>query len=394
MTTELTSDGFVAQSFAEIRAEIADAFREVLGPVNPGPESAVGQQISIMAEREALLVQALQTVYASQYPGSAAGRSLDGVAQLTGITRREATRSIATVQVTGDPNTVVPAGSLVKNDNGDLFEFSEPVTLDSAGEGSGEVIAIEAGSVSVLANTITTIETPFSGWDSVNNDNDGQTGRDVETDPELRLRRAESLSVTGAATVEAIRARLRQQVDDVTAVTIIENRDDVVDGDGRPPHSFEAIVQGGIEQDIADLIWEVKPAGIETFGNVTETVEDSQGTNQTIQFSRPVPVYVWVNVTLTANGIGDFPSASAESLTQEAVVSKGSELTVGDKVVYQSLFGPIYRAVDGLEMVTIEVGTSTDAETQPSAFASENIEIASNELALFDEARVSVTINE
>jgi len=393
VSTELTPEGLQAQSFDEIRAELVEAFRAAFGPINTAPESAIGQQISIMAEREALLVQAMQSVYASQYPASAAGRSLDGVVQLTGITRREATRSVATVQVTGDPNTVIAAGSAVKNDNDDIFEFAAPVTIDAFGDGEGEVIATEAGPVSVLAGTITKIETPVSGWDTVANENDGQTGRATETDPELRLRRAESLAVTGAATVEAIRARLRQQIDDVTAVTIIENRDDVADGEGRPPHSFEAIVQGGIEQDIANLIWEVKPAGIETVGNVTQTVEDSQGTNQTIRFSRPVPVYLWVNVTLTPNGVGDFPT-TAEALTKEAVVSKGSELNVGEKVVYQSLFGPIYRAVEGLEMVSIEVGTSSDPGTQPASFAAANVDIASNELALWDEARVSVTINE
>lgn len=392
MSTELTPQGFEAQPFDEIRSEIVEAVRDVLGPVNTGSESAIGQLVSIMAEREALLVQALQTTYSSQYPSSAAGRSLDGVVQLTGITRREATRSVATVQITGDPNTVITEGSAVKTDNDDILRFAEDVTLDSAGEGEGQVVAEEAGPVNVLAGTITTIETPISGWDTVNNQNDGQTGQSTETDPELRLRRAESLAVTGAATVEAIRARLRQQVNDVSAVTIIENRDDVVDAEGRPPHSFEAIVQGGIDQDIADLIWLVKPAGIETVGNVTETVEDSQGNDQTIKFSRPVPVYIWVNVTLTPNGVGDFPTG-AEALTKEAVVKKGSDLNVGEKVAYQSLFGPIYRAVDGLELASIEVASSSDPNTQPSTFEAANINIASNELSLWDEARVSVTIN-
>jgi len=79
VSTELTQQGFEAQSFAQIRSEIVDAVRDVLGPVNTGSESAIGQMISIIAEREALLVQALQATYASQYPASAAGRSLDGV---------------------------------------------------------------------------------------------------------------------------------------------------------------------------------------------------------------------------------------------------------------------------------------------------------------------------
>jgi uncharacterized phage protein gp47/JayE len=387
----LTAQGFERPTFDEIRSAIVERMRDIYGPINTGPESAIGQQIALMAEREDLLWQAQEAVYLSQYPDSAGGRSLDGAVQLTGVSRQGATRTVVTAQLSGDAGTIIPAGSQASTTDGDVFETVNTVTIGSGGV-EVQMIALEPGPVLALSGTLTEIETPVPGWESITNDVDGETGRAVESDAELRIRRIQSLAVTGAGTVESIRARLLQQVSDVTAVSIIENRTDDVDGDGRPPHSFEAVVQGGIDQDIADLIWQVKPAGIETTGNISMTVADSQGVSQPIAFTRPVQRFIWVQVVLTPNGIGDFP-ADAEQVATDAIVEKGETLSVGDDVLYQSFFGPLYRNVPGLESATIQVGVSEDAETEPS-YAAENISIAANEIALFLADRVTVTIDD
>ncbi|HKL76974.1 MAG TPA: baseplate J/gp47 family protein [Gammaproteobacteria bacterium] len=391
----ITSQGFDRPSFAEIREALATEARNVLGPVNTGPESAIGQQISIQAEREALIWEALEAIYLSQYPDSAAGRSLDGAVQLTGITRLPATKTVVEVTLAGDPDTVIPAGSQASTDDGDVFELTAEVTLDANGDGTGNMQALEAGEVLALAGTLTNIETPVSGWDSVTNPDDGDTGRDEESDSELRQRRQESLQITGAGTVEAIRARMLQQVDDVSAVTIIENRTDTTDAEGRPPHSFETVVSGGIDDDVADLLWEVKPAGIETHGDISVIVTDSQGEPQTIEFSRPVDVYIWADITVDVADSDEFPDGAETTIKEEIVASAEARFGVGDDVIYQALFGPIYNNVPGIGDVTITVASSSDAGTQPDPgdYASANIALASNEISRWLEDRIAVTIN-
>lgn len=79
---------------------------------------------------------------------------------------------------------------------------------------------------------------------------------------------------------------------------IYENNTDVTDSSGRPPHSIEVVVSGGTDQDIADFIWSVKPAGIQTYGSSSATVSDSNGDSQTIYFSRPTYKYVHLEVTI------------------------------------------------------------------------------------------------
>lgn len=388
----ITPEGFERPSFAEIRAALVERAREIVGPINTGPESAIGQQITIQAEREALLWEALEAVYFSQYPRSASGLSLDGAVELTGITRLGATRTVVQVDLTGEPGTPIPLNSEASTNNGDIFRLVTDVTLDGLGEGSGQMIAVETGPVLALAGTLTNIETPVSGWDGVTNPLDGEVGRPIESDPELRLRRAQSLAVTGAGTVPSIRSRLLQQVPDVTAVSIIENRSDVVDADGRPPHSFEAVVSGGIDQDVADLIWLVKPAGIETTGEILVDVTDSQGEIQPIRFSRPIQIFIWVKLTLTPGESGSFPGG-AEEAAKDAIVEFGETLGVGDDVVYQALYGPVFAAVPGIGSLVVEIASSTDPTMEPSQFAAANINIGTNELALFLEDRVEVTIN-
>lgn len=394
MSNGVTPEGFSRPTFQEIRDSLIERAREIYGPVNTGPESGIGQQIAAQAERENSIWDALEATYLSQYPDSAAGRSLDGAVQLTGISRLPATRTLVQVELTGEPGTVIPQGSQVSTEDGDSFELVTEVTLDGSGEGATQARALETGAVLALAGTLVNIDTPVSGWNGVNNPVDGETGRPVESDPALRLRRLQSLSVTGAGTVEAIRARLLQQVEDVTAVTIIENRTDVEDAEGRPPHSFEAVVSGGIDQDVADLLWEVKPAGIETTGEISVNVDDSQGDIQLISFSRPVQVFIWVRVTLTPNGVGTFPDDPTDA-TQNAIVEYGETLGVGDNVIFQALFGPVYQAVPGIESLTIEVATG-DAETPPDSgdFQPANIGIASNEIALFLQDRVEVIVDD
>lgn len=254
----------------------------------------------------------------------------------------------------------------------------------------GSYQAVNTGEITVPANTVNEIVTPIAGLNSVNNLGAGFAGRTIETDEELRIRRRESLTGIGAATDEAIRTALLQEVDEVTNAIVISNRTDFTDGDGRPPHSFESVVSGGDEQDIADKIWEKMPSGIETFGSITKTVVDSTGTNQTIKFSRPTNVYIWVEVDYTLNSEETFP-ATGETGIKENIVAYGTdEFNIGDDVIRQRLAIPIYE-VPGIKDITIRLASTTTPTPPPGSYAEVNITIASNELAVWDESRITVT---
>src|SRR5690606_23460185 len=84
------------------------------------------------------------------------------------------------------------------------------VSVDQQGEAQGTVnlTATEVGAKDAPIGTLTVIETPVSGLDRGDNQNSTILGRLIETDAELRIRRANTLTVGGNSTPDAIRSKL------------------------------------------------------------------------------------------------------------------------------------------------------------------------------------------
>lgn len=245
-----------------------------------------------------------------------------------------------------------------------------------------DVVALENGPTQAFAGTLTVIETPIAGWDSVINPLDAVLGRDIETDAEFRLRRNLSLANPGTATVEAIRARLLQ-LEDVKAAVVYENITLLPDGAGRPAKSFEAVVLGGADQEIADLIWEVKGAGIETYGGETVPIIDSQGFDHDMHFSRPTEKLIWIIVNATVDS--KFPVNGDLAIEQNLLNYAIKNLSIGDDVVTVQLFCPVVD-VEGVIDAEILIGLVNPPVSDA------NIPIAEDEIALFDSSRITVNI--
>lgn len=244
-----------------------------------------------------------------------------------------------------------------------------------------------AGAITPAIGSVNQIVTSYAGWDSVENNVTANTGRDAETDISLRQRWAKSIYHRASGMTEAITAAL-YDVAGVTFAQTYENDTNDTDADGRPPHSIEAIVQGGNVQDIANTIWRVHAGGITTFGSVTQTVYDSQDIPHDISFNRPTLVPIYLQITVTANPEKEL-SAAAISLIKSAIISQISSQSVGQDVILQSLYGTIYTTTSGA-VGYMQIQGSTDGTT----YSADNIEINSRSLATIDAANINVTINE
>lgn len=242
--------------------------------------------------------------------------------------------------------------------------------------------SVDAGPVVGAAGLITEIVNPISGWTAARNPLDATLGQAEETDAELRARRALSLSTPGAGTPEAMLAGLLA-VDEVTAAIVLENTGDTVDALGLPPHSMECVVEGGAAADIGAVLWARKPGGIELHGDESVTVEDSQGYDHVLGYSRPTDVEQYVKVTYTLHDEEDFPS-NGEATMAATVLATGNALGLGQDVMPDRFIGPIFDAVAGIESVTVEISDDGIAwSTSPKS-------IEFNELAKFDSARVTI----
>lgn len=259
--------------------------------------------------------------------------------------------------------------------------------------------AQNTGPIPVPINSIIIIESPVSGLNAVKNLIVGTTGRAVETDDQFRIRRKQSLRVIGAATDPAIEARLVEEVPNVTAAIVKSNRTSVVDSEGRPPKSFEAIVTYPVgdtetEQLIADKLWEIMPSGIEAHGSISKVIIDSTGDSQVVKFSRPTDVAITVELDFDADDEEALAVDYDNAIKQEIVdFANGTgnyinpEQTVGKDVLVQRYFNPIYK-IQGVGVITrLEMKTPTGSLTPTF------IEILSTEKAVFDTTNITVSLN-
>lgn len=274
--------------------------------------------------------------------------------------------------ITVASNTMTSGGPAVTITVATLTEGVNQAEVNATAEVTGPMLA--------NAGTLTVIETPVAGLARTINYSDANLGQNLETDEELRARRAATLQVAGAGTVEAIRSRLLA-LTGVTTAIVFENQDMVTDISGRPPKSFEAMVDGGDDQDIADTIWAAKPAGIATHGTETETVMDSQGFNQTIKFSRPTQKPVYVELDLIINSF--FP-VNGIAAAKQAIVAKGNQFGIGEEMVTIPTLLSAIATIPGIRDAVIRVGFA------PSPVSDANLAIAANEVATFDTGNVVV----
>jgi uncharacterized phage protein gp47/JayE len=254
-----------------------------------------------------------------------------------------------------------------------------------------EAESVEYDAIQALSGTLTVIENPITGWDTVENLLDASTGRLEETDAVFRARREASLALLGSATIEAIQAALLN-VTSVTSSVVYENPTGVTDGDGRPPYSIECLVAGGTPADICENIFENKAGGVETYGNQTPVVHvDSQGINHTIEFSRltEVPMYHALTITTNSDPLEGtiWDTANGKTNLLAAIVAFYDDITAGQNVKSMPYLMAAIGAIAGIKTITMYCDRSAAPVTNTE------VVIASNEIATADSSDITGTID-
>lgn len=384
----VTLEGFERKRLDQLLAELNTETKAVFGEnFNVSPESPDGQINGVISESNANLWEIANEAYDAYNPSASTGVSLSNLVQLNGITRNPATNSRVQLTITGTAFTVIPLGSLIStSDIGDQFATEIELTLDVAGDGTVFASALVTGVIPALAATLTVIDTPITGWLTVNNVLDATIGQNEETDPELRSRRSQSVARDATAIIDAIFAEVAA-VEGVTQVTVLENDTDSTDGNGLPPHSVHVIVVGGDDLDIATAIFLKKTLGAKAFGSTSEQVLDLQGIPHTVSFSRPTEIDIFVIVNLTTfagypvTGDDDIKQAIVDYANGDLIV--GREFSLGDNVIHSELYTPI-NTIPGHTVDSLFIDTSAS----PSATA--DIVIAIDEISNFTTANIVV----
>lgn len=382
MAYGVTLQGFKKKRLIDIKAEIEATLKTSLSEnVNLIPQSVLGQIVGIVAERESIEWEMMEQVYLSFYPQSASGVNLDNLVAINGIQRLKAKQSQGYVQLVGVDGTVVTAGSIINtSDTNESFTVDYDITI--AGVTNAAVTSVKYGEILGLTGTLTNIQTPINGWNSVSNSNDVLLGQVLESDSQLRLRRDRIVGRNAQNIKDSLIAQLLL-LTGVVNVAVIDNKTDITDSNNIPPHKFLTVVEGGTDSEIGKVVWDNTPQGINSFGSVTVPVLDASNNLQNVFFSRPALVPIYFIITITTDS--SYLVGSDVQIKQDIVSYGNSNFKLGDDVITSKFYTPINKT-NGIISIDIKIGKTS------SPTSSVNIPISSLEVSQYIDANVSVIV--
>ena len=288
-------------------------------------------------------------------------------------------------------SAIVDNDILVLSSKNHLVEFSCFVSegikiLDCTN--NAQVIATKKGAIAAPAHSLVDIHTPVSGWIASNNLDAAKIGNNLESDRDLRARRIASIKLGGSGTLEAIKANLLN-LSGVTAVSIRENATDKVDDQNIPPHSFMALVTGGKDSEIAQVLWQKKPAGIKSHGDLQVSTTDSAGNTQIVGFSRPIKCFVHAKVVITKTM--HFNDDCLPSMKMR-LIEQINSLGVGNNLILKSLFLSIFQE-QGITNAVVTLGGTVRQSHTPKLKESD-IKIKPSEVAFTDSSRIDIILED
>lgn len=387
--------GVIVPDTAALQDEVHAEFREAFGAdLVLTPDTPQG----VLATMETLARDGVvrnNAALANQInPDLAGGVFLDALWALTGGSRVRATRSLATgVVVTGQPGTIIPAGSLASvGPGGPLFATTGAVQLTVAGTGTVTFQAVEAGPVAAPAGDLNTIASGVLGWETVSNPTPAVLGKAEESDAAARRRRRATLALQTVALPEAIVSGVFD-VDGVRSVLFRENVTDApitIDDVELAPHSVYVAVQGGTDEDVAAELLRRKSLGAGWNGNTTVNVlEPISGQTYAVTFQRPEVVQIFAKITVRQGT----EIADPAGLVRAAILAyaggevEGEEgFVIGGDVTPWELAGAVNIGAPGLFVLGVQIGL--DAVT----LSTNNIPINIDQVPEIFEGNIAVEV--
>lgn len=379
----LTDTGIIVADTSSTLAEVQDEFKAIFGnDIDLNPAGVIGLLISqevltrdSVARYSALLANQIN-------PNFAGGIFLDAIAKLTGLSRQQATYSTITAVLTGTPGTVISAGTRAQTTNNDVFALTTTVTIGTDGTVSATFQAEVLGAIPVLANTLTKILDTTLGLDSINNPTAGTLGLTTQTDLEFRTLRNDTLSIYGQGTIDAISSAL-YNVLNVQSLQGRENTADtttIIDTISMKPHSIYFCVNGGLDSDVANAIYQNRSAGSDFNGSTIVPITSKSGQIINILFDRPTVISLLAKITVRISG-----SATSAQISQ-AIEDHAKTFKVGVNVSAFELVSAAAQ-ISGVYVVSSEI-----APADTGIYQTSEITININEIASLTASGITVIV--
>lgn len=381
----IDATGFHIPDYPTVLQFLKDEYKTIYGSdVYLEADSQDGQWIAVQALAIFDTLQVAQATYNSFSPLTAQSDALSRNVKINGIRRLSASYSQVDLLIVGQVGAVITNGQ-VEDTLGQKWNLPASVTIPVGGSITVTATAVDIGAKTASANTITKISTPTLGWQTVNNALAAVPGNPVETDAELRKRQKVSTALPSLSVLDGIVGAV-SSLSGVNRIRGYENDSGTTDADGIPAHSMAIVVEGGDAQTIGNTIAIKKTPGSPTYGTTAVVTTDKYGLLNTINFFRPTPATIGVEVTIKA--LAGYTTGFAD-LIKTAVADLIKTLEIGDDVLITKLYGP--ALLQGNAAGSTFDLTQIRIKKNAGAFGTSNLVLAFNEIALCS-ATADVTV--
>lgn len=310
MVYGVLADGSLKKpSFIEIFDRCSEALKASWGDIDTSSDSPEGNLIGTISDDLSKLWEGVEASYFAPFVAYAPDLLLDDAAERVGVRRirgQKTTIQNVTLTNTTDSPYLVPIGTLLRQSATAVeFQTLNEVTIPATGSVLVNIESVNMGAFTASEGSINTIVNPVSGFSSVSNTSLQvvRVGRAKETNAELRRRTTLSINKSKGGVTSAIANRVYEEVEGVSYTDWRENRGDTTDANGLPRKTFEVIVEGGVDIDVAQKINECQPAGINSYGTTSVDILDSRQNLFTIKFSRINDIQIYLIINLTVNSL-------------------------------------------------------------------------------------------
>lgn len=186
----------------------------------------------------------------------------------------------------------------------------------------------------------------------------GVSRKENESDGEL-LERLKETKLQGLATPDGMRSYLKQVIDSSVALEV--NCEDYTDKNGIPPHRISVFLPLGLEVEndkVAQAIFDCKPEGIKTFGDLKGIAKDKNGREYEIYFTKVQAQEFFLKISIAKYNEETLPSDYEERIKSAVISFAEKEMGAGKDIIPQRFIGAIYNAVDGIENISVEAAVN------------------------------------
>lgn len=340
LAAQVGAAGISAPSYDDVYLSLVARYQAIYGSdVVLTADTQDGQWIGVIAQAVTDVNAGAVAVYNSFSPSTAQGVGLSSAVKINGLKREASSFSSVPVTITGTVGTTITNGT-VKDAAGNSWALPASVIIPSGASITVTAICQTAGAITAEIGSITKIGTPTRGWLTVTNASAAAPGAAGESDATLRQRQALSTGIAAVTPMETIAAAV-ENVAGVTRVNYSENPNSATNSDGVPGHSFGLVVEGGDATAIAQTIANTKNPGTGTYGTISETVIDSRGIPNIINFDPPT--YQRIVVALMIKAKTGYTVAIGNNIVA-AIANYITSIPIGGEVDINSV---VNAAIDG-----------------------------------------------